>query len=1545
MKRLYSLLLAALCLLAACDPSPPPSPTGGVQLETSSLRADPLTGNNTAFNPQKVCDSSAEQLITVHNEEASARQISFAEATAPFVLTAIQDASGRKELPFAPITLNPDKRVSFFVKFSPRTPGEFNGYLNVYSDAPSSPYKIPLSGKSTGPRLELSSSSLTLSPSTATSDAGVSDDGGTSLSSSAIGTVRLTNSGNAPLTSLTLSPVASPFSAKLSRAVTTSEPLQIGGTVDLVVTFDPPATSNAPFFQDTLIVTSDDPCAPTSRIPLTGFRTAGPVVTPTVLTFAEQEVGMSSAPQSVKVLNGGGSVLTVDSLSLQGDSDAGTPFVVSPSGAFSLAPGESRDLSVKFNPSTEGHQTATLRLASSGGSFPPISLSGDAVQVPALVVEKTFIEFPTQAPGQSRTQTVSVSNPGSSPLSVNAAVTSTDKTLTLEVEPVSFTLDAKATQTLVVTMTPSSSAVAGPLSGQLTLSSEVSRSSRQTLIPIVGKIERAKVTPLPTLLSFDNQLVGATPQRLKFALRNTTTLPVTVYDVPEGSLGPYSVEGLPVTIPGGEDRSVEVFFNPTSRKDWDVDLKLDSDAPDAIATVKLSGKAIAPVLSVDSASLNLDFGSQVPGTRVSKTVKLTNTGDADVLVSRIAPMVDSTPFSVESLNPPQTVTKEGGSISFEVVFNPNDLGKKETTLLFYVDNSSTALDSPRLKLFGTSSSPIGSLSPSDTVDFGYRRVDDSSAASMKVTLANDKSATEPLEIVGVTIEDKTVGFSIAGTHAGELVNAGSTRDIWVNFKPSSMNQDTYSDKLVVTYRGSTTKVSRPLAVPLVGKVATAVMSVVDKLPFGAVELTRSKPLQLVITNKGNSILHLKTIEIRGEETDAKSFLLGPLDWPKDIGAGKQETISIDFKPATTQAAVSAQLVITSNATGGNVDTTTGKTMVTLSGQGGVARAVFGQRAIGFGEVPVGQTSTIGLLVTNTGSLPLLISRPTPSASFSVQLPATTGWPVSIPAQESFTFPIVFAPTSASASPVSENLTFTSNDRDDSSVSISLQGLGTQPMLKVSSSVEFGAPVPAEGGVGYKEIARSLPLQNDGKAPLVITSLSITFPFCIFIPSSNTCVETLSGAPLLALVPAIPWTEQKSIELRVKPTSAGRTEGSLTITTNAGVGATSHVTLVVGQKGVSVPSDPLEFGTCPMDELPTSKQERSINVSNTGIAADSITQVSFAGPDGSDFSIVNPPSSSSPLPVPSGGLATLNLRFKPGKGAAGLRTAVALIYTEAKGTTPLVLPLKGVATGEFSGFKDFQWEVKFHTQRLSEKKDPERFSLRNQLDRPIYVKTYKLEGQQKDDFQIEVDERCHLTNSQIEIRVGETCDLLLSYVARQVSISHAYLVLEAWTRAGDDLIPTTRVKLSGEMVSSILSVDPMEVDFGWVDKGQAIEPRLITVTNRSSVATRVLVPEVSHPEFFEVEALEPGKELPPAGTTQLRVTFHPGAGGEITGDIRLRLQGEQETDVTIGLRGQVLALEAEGGGHSCAASGGGPLLAGWLLLMALGARRRSHRPSP
>lgn len=1354
-----------------------------------------------------------------------------------------------------------------------------------------------------------------------------------------------------------------------------------------------------------------------------------------------------------------------------------------------------------------------------------------------------------------------VRNTGTDAVALTATTSATPSPSPFTVSPANFTLSAGASTTLDVVFTVPPNAAAGSWSGQLTLSSGASGASRQTSLSLFGETVRTWIIPTASL-AFSSQVVGTAPQTRGLVLSNPSTLPVRVFEVSAGSLGPYTLTGLPVDIPAGDSRSVTVSFSPTRRGAANVSLQLTSTATEPVPAVALSGQGLAPELTVPAASLNLNFGTRAPDTTTVQQVTLTNGGDATLSVVDIAPL-DTANFRVDNLNPPRTVAP-GGTLTFNVAFVPSSQGDKDTLLRFFVDGSGTPLASPQLHLTGRSTGPSVQFTPSARLNFGAQRANDTAAVSMKVRVTNDPSATETLQILGVRLQDGTPGLSLGASAVGQRAAPGESLDVEVLFRPTLVGRS-YTDTLAIEFQGLSTQTPRTQRLSVEGLGATSLLKVdPSELSFGAVEINSTKQLTITLTNEGQSKLQLRSIT----GLSGTYFTLGALNWPKDIPAGGTEQIIVTFL-SNREDAVTENLVINSNATSTNVDGS-GNTPVRLSGRGAAPRASFRRKSFLLGEVPIGQTSVVALRVTNVGSAPLRFDKPNPSTHFKVLDPTTGNWPVTIPADDTgltnfYDFQLSFQPDSETE--VTESLTLTSNDAKETG-GVSLTGTGTRPHLVVQQSLDFG-----EGDLGV-EMTRVLAVSNTGKAPLVLSALSVPFPYCFVLPGGTPCVQTTpSGFSY-----SVARQRQLDLELRVTPTTENTVPKQLFLTSNEGAsGGPASATQVVdlkvkGAGTLSLKANTLQFGYQGVD--PTAPGvTQGVLLANTTSAELKVNQVvlrmvdptsgmTLQVPD--DFSV----KSALPLTVGANGSTSLEFTFSPRERPELARVAVAEIYTTKNSTTPFVLRLEGFAarpsllvtradaqpfvdridfqqtlvdspsralvlrlsnnlptaqgpltvsaslkgadagmfslsstglgtpiapgrnvelavqftprdgvrhyeatlslattdpnrrtfevllsgqgtssvlsvsttdlnfgtllagaqtstlplvltnhssqdfvltalalagdqsthfslgqapwtgptyaikpgetytlpvlfqprpdvdssaelrvstqdptlplvrvqlrgSGRSSVFKGLRRTVDFGTQRLSEQKAPEVVSLLNESNKTVYVKG-SLQGAQAGDFTFAPDaQSCRQGALGIELRTGESCPLQVSYSTTRITLSQATLVLGVTTGVSGDRDTEARIALSGEKVASFMGVDPLEVDFGWVDIDETLEPRLITVTNQSSVATRVLLPEVSNPQDFTVEALEPGRELPPAATTQLRVTFHPQGGGESTGELRLRLQGEQAADVTIALKGQVRAIGGEGGAHACGASPEGALMSGgWLLmLLALPGRRR------
>ena len=100
----------------------------------------------------------------------------------------------------------------------------------------------------------------------------------------------------------------------------------------------------------------------------------GEIRAPSSQSFGSVDVD-NTETRAISVLNDGGSDVTVDSTSISG-ADAGD-FVITSGGApFSLAPGESKEVTVEFRPDTEGDKSASLDVGTQNANSVSVALSG-----------------------------------------------------------------------------------------------------------------------------------------------------------------------------------------------------------------------------------------------------------------------------------------------------------------------------------------------------------------------------------------------------------------------------------------------------------------------------------------------------------------------------------------------------------------------------------------------------------------------------------------------------------------------------------------------------------------------------------------------------------------------------------------------------------------------------------------------------------------------------------------------------------------------------------------------------------------------------------------------------------------------------------------------------------------------------------------------------------------------------------------------------------------------------------------------------------------
>jgi hypothetical protein len=183
------------------------------------------------------------------------------------------------------------------------------------------------------------------------------------------------------------------------------------------IKFTPPGVGT---FNATLTVNYQLPGSP-MVIPLTGIGVGVPAVTinPLSLTFGDQAVGTSSAPQSFTVTNSGTGNLQISNV---GVGDTGY-FHQTNNCSGTFVPGANCSVSVTFVPSSAGNIVSSVSVTASDGLPHSIPISGTAFGVPAAAIAPLSLTFASQTVGTSSApQGVIVASTGTASLAISSTV-------------------------------------------------------------------------------------------------------------------------------------------------------------------------------------------------------------------------------------------------------------------------------------------------------------------------------------------------------------------------------------------------------------------------------------------------------------------------------------------------------------------------------------------------------------------------------------------------------------------------------------------------------------------------------------------------------------------------------------------------------------------------------------------------------------------------------------------------------------------------------------------------------------------------------------------------------------------------------------------------------------------------------------------------------------------------------------------------------------------------------------------------------------------
>jgi len=420
----------------------------------------------------------------------------------------------------------------------------------------------------------------------------------------------------------------------------------------------------------------------------------------------------------------------------------------------------------------------------------------------------------------------------------------------------------------------------------------------------------------------------------------------------------------------------------------------------------------------------LQFGAVAVGQTETLLVTLTNNGQTSATISGIT--VGNAAFTTSYVSLP-LILPAGQSVDLSVSFTPTARGWAGGMIKFSSGSSNAGV---QLEVGGSGlSSQAVTASPS-MVSFGQVAIGTSS--TVPVVLTNARSWKVTLLAFQIT----GGGFSMSGPAFPLTLGAGQSVTLNVAFAPQSSGTT-----------GGSLFVSGPaLAIPLSGTGTAPGQLAANPSPvnFANVQVGGSQTQSATMTNSGGSGVTVSQATLTGA-----SFTMSGLNLPLTLGAGQSATFSVVFAPQSA-GSVSGNVVFTSDASNAAVN-------LPLSGTGTAAgQLAVSPASLSFGNVVDGSSSALNGSLTASGGSVTVASASLNDGEFVF---SGVSLPVTIPAGQSTSFTVTFAPQASGAT--SASLSFSSNASNSPTVQ-TMTGTGTAAAQHVVDLTWTASP----SAVGY-----------------------------------------------------------------------------------------------------------------------------------------------------------------------------------------------------------------------------------------------------------------------------------------------------------------------------------------------------------------------------------------------------------------------------------------------------------------------------------------------
>jgi hypothetical protein len=443
-------------------------------------------------------------------------------------------------------------------------------------------------------------------------------------------------------------------------------------------------------------------------------------LSPGSLTFSGQNLGVTSAAQTVTLTSCGSAALSITSIAASGD------FGQTNNCGSSLAPAASCTIQVTFTPTAFGARTGTLSVTDNASGSPQTAgLSGTGAGSTASLSPGSLTFAGQNVGTASAAQTVTLTNNGNTALSITSIAGSGDFGQT---NNCGSSVAPGASCAIQVTFTPTAP---GARTGTLSITDNAPGSPQSVSLAGTGIGPAAALSP--SSLTFAAQNVGSSSAAQAVTLTNSGTAALSITSITvNGDFGQTNNCGN--SLAAGANCAIQITFTPTTTGARNGTLTISDNAPGSPHTASLNGTGSggAPVIN----SLSVTAGPVSTAVTITGVGFGATQGSSTVTFNGTAAQV--TAWGASSISAKVPLGATSGNVVVKVTGQPSNgvaFSVQEDALHIFAVNCSTC--GAQVTDFTFQSSPLyGYIIRAGDVLYFYQQQSTGSVAGITLCFSN-----------------------------------------------------------------------------------------------------------------------------------------------------------------------------------------------------------------------------------------------------------------------------------------------------------------------------------------------------------------------------------------------------------------------------------------------------------------------------------------------------------------------------------------------------------------------------------------------------------------------------------------------------------------------------------------------------------------------------------------------------------------------------------------------------------------------------------------